>query len=108
MGYTNTEIAERIKPIAEKYEIPEVYLFGSYARERTSDHSDIDVLIKRNGSKIYSAFDLGGLLNELKEALGQDVDLVTIEALDVNSTRSGKRHFSQNLNNEKVLIYARP
>ena len=107
MVYTKSEIARRIKPIVEKYDIPEVYLFGSFAREKPGEASDIDIAIKRSGSKIQSAFDLGGLLVDLQEALGSDVDLVAPEALDADSTRRGKRSFSRKLDSEKVLVYAR-
>ncbi len=107
VAYSQQEIANRIKPIAERYEISEVYLFGSHARREVSETSDIDILIKRSGSKIHSAFDLGGVLLELQEALGQPVDLVTLESLNIDSSRRGQRYFSQNLNAEKVLIYAK-
>jgi len=105
MQLTKSEIASRIKPIAERYGIPEVYLFGSFARGDTSEISDIDILIKRSGSEIHSAFDLGSLFNDLKSALGQEIDLVTVESLDFNTNRRGRRGFAEALNNERVLIY---
>ena len=105
MQYTKSEIANRIKPIAERYAIPEVYLFGSHARGDASETSDIDILIKRSGSAIHSAFDMGGLFNDLRNALGQEVDLVTVESLDSNSIRRGRRGFAEALNSERILIY---
>ena len=105
MQFTRTEIAERIKPIAEQYAIPEVYLFGSYARGEENETSDIDILIKRSGSTIRSAFDIGGLFNDLCNAFEQEVDLVTIESLDPSSNRRGRRGFAETLNSERVLIY---
>lgn len=107
VNYSLKDIAQRVQPVAERYSISEIYLFGSHARGVASETSDIDVLIKRSGSTISSAFDLGGVLLDLQEALGKKVDLVTLESLDTNSTRRGKRHFSQALNDEKVLIYAK-
>ena len=105
MQFTKSEIAKRIKPIAEQYAIPEVYLFGSYARGDAVETSDIDILIKRTGSAIHSAFDMGGLFNDLRDALGQDVDLVTIESLNLSTNRRGRRGFAEALNSERVLIY---
>jgi len=105
MQYTKSDIASKIKPIAERYAIPEVYLFGSYARGEANGSSDIDILIKRSGSAIRSAFDLGGLFNDLRDALGQEIDLVTLESLDANSKRRGRRGFAEALNSERVLIY---
>ncbi|MDR3294725.1 MAG: nucleotidyltransferase domain-containing protein [Clostridiales Family XIII bacterium] len=34
-------------PIAIKYQLPTVYLFGSYARGEATDDSDVDILIDR-------------------------------------------------------------
>ena len=105
MQYTAEEIAERIRPVVERYEIPEVYLFGSYARDDTCSDSDIDLLIRRRGSVIQTAFDLGELFNDLKAALEQEIDLVTLESLEFDADRRGKKRFSENLYGEKVLIY---
>ena len=107
MRFTTSEIATKIKPIAEQYAIPEVYLFGSRARGDALEASDIDILIKRSGSSINSAFDLGGLFNDLRNVLGQEVDLVTLESLDATSSRRGRRGFAETVNNERVLIYDR-
>jgi predicted nucleotidyltransferase len=105
MQYTTTEIAERIRPIVERYEIPEVYLFGSYARGDMNSDSDIDILIKRRGSIIFSAFDLGALFNDLKAALGQEIDLVTLESFEFDTDSRGMKCFSESLSNDRVLIY---
>lgn len=42
MVMTMNEIKERVKPIAERYEIPVIYVFGSYARDEAKESSDID------------------------------------------------------------------
>ncbi|MDR1014194.1 MAG: nucleotidyltransferase domain-containing protein [Coriobacteriales bacterium] len=47
MRYTYPEIRSRIAPVAEKYGIPAVYLFGSYARDEANDDSDIDIIYER-------------------------------------------------------------
>jgi predicted nucleotidyltransferase len=107
MRYSPTEIARMIRPIAESYGIPEVYLFGSYARGDATSGSDVDILIRRSGSSVRSAFDIGELFNDLKDTFGQNVDLVTLESLDANSPRRSMRRFAQRLDSEKVLIYER-
>ena len=38
------EIIRIVKPLAEKYHIKEVYIFGSYARGEADHNSDVDVL----------------------------------------------------------------
>ena len=43
--YTVDEITAAVKPIAEKYGIDKVWLFGSYARGEATEKSDVDLLI---------------------------------------------------------------
>ena len=45
--YTVKEIKNIITPIAQKYHIAQVYLFGSYARGDYNDQSDIDLRIDK-------------------------------------------------------------
>ena len=45
MIYTIEEIRRRITPVAVRYRLKAVYLFGSYARGEATDESDIDLLI---------------------------------------------------------------
>ena len=42
MVYTIDEIRQIITPIAKKYGLPAVYLFGSYARGTANEDSDVD------------------------------------------------------------------
>ena len=56
-----------------------VRVFGSVARGTATEVSDIDVLVDLEPGR--SLFDLGGLLIDLKELLGYDVDVVTEEGL---------------------------
>lgn len=50
-------------------------VFGSAARGDDRPDSDIDILV--DALEGATLFDLGGLMEELKELLGVDVDLVT-------------------------------
>ena len=43
--FTIEEIVSLVKPIAEKYGIKEIYLFGSYARGEADEDSDLDFLV---------------------------------------------------------------
>jgi predicted nucleotidyltransferase len=70
----HNELKKRIAPVAEKYRLNAVYLFGSYARNEATDDSDVDVLVDRTDSKVKSAFDMGGLYNDLCESICKEVD----------------------------------
>jgi predicted nucleotidyltransferase len=103
--YTIEQIKERIVPIAVKYQLPAVYLFGSYARGEATDDSDVDILVDRTGS-VLRGIAFGGLYNELCDAFGK-VDMVTTDTLEQESTKARKPWFIANLNSEKLTIYER-
>jgi predicted nucleotidyltransferase len=56
-----------------------VRVFGSVARGEADDASDIDLLVDMQAGR--SLFDLGGLLVDLRELLGRDIDVVTVRGL---------------------------
>jgi predicted nucleotidyltransferase len=103
MVYTIEEIKERIRPVAEKYNLPAVYLFGSYARGEADEKSDIDIMIDRTGAKVKTLWDLGGVFGDLEDCFQKEIDLITTFGLnDSNDTR-----FKNNVEHEKVRVYAR-
>ena len=69
-------IKERLKPVIEKHGIKDVYLFGSYARGEATSKSDIDLYCDRGDVK--SLYDHVDILEEFKNALGKEVDLIFI------------------------------
>ena len=71
---TIKQIKERILPILKKFNINEVYLFGSYARGEANSSSDVDIYCESGNVKTF--VDQGYLEDELVEALGKEVDLV--------------------------------
>ena len=42
---TSEDINRFVRPIAEKYHVKEIYLFGSYARGEADENSDLDFLV---------------------------------------------------------------
>ena len=59
--YTLEQLKELIAPIAEKYQLSAVYLFGSYARGTAKETSDVDLLVDTTGTSLTSLFALGAL-----------------------------------------------
>ena len=94
MIYTIEEIRRIITPIAKKYRLPAVYLFGSYARGEMTEASDIDLRIDKGEIR---GFQLAGLLLDLEDSLGVPVDLVPTTSLD--------QHFLNSIQDEEVLLY---
>lgn len=70
---------EEILQTAAKHGAFNVRVFGSVARGRADEQSDLDLLVDMETGR--SLFDLGGLLVELEELLGCNVDVVTEQGL---------------------------
>lgn len=103
--YTVDEIRQRVAPVAKKYGLRAVYLFGSYARNEATESSDVDILIDRTGSTIKGMFDMGGLYQDLCAGIGKDVDLVTLQTLEQRSTQERTPWFVENVRAEMMKIY---
>ncbi len=102
--YTVEEIKRRVLPIARKYELSAVYLFGSYARGEATSDSDIDLLVDLRGSTVRG-LDIGALYNDLRDALEKELDLVTVASLEYPTQRRGQLHFRETVKRERVMIY---
>lgn len=102
--YTIEEIRKKIKPIAEKYGIEKVWLFGSYARGEATEDSDVDLLIK--GFRSKAPFAYGGLFVDAEEVFGE-VDIVSVEALNQRGKNASDltKRFKVELKREAVCIY---
>jgi uncharacterized protein len=70
---------EDILSIAEKYGAYNVRVFGSIARREADAESDVDFLVDMEPGR--TLFDIGGLLMDLQELLGCNVDVVTEDSL---------------------------
>ncbi len=73
------EKREEILQIAARHGARNVRVFGSVARGEADERSDIDFLVEMERGR--SLFDLGGLLVDLQDLLGQEVDVITIGGL---------------------------
>ena len=61
--------------LAAKYGASDIRIFGSVARGTADTDSDIDFLVDLEPG--WSLFDLGGLLTDLQQLLGRNVDVIT-------------------------------
>ena len=97
----NTEAMN--KKIAEYFKTKPVlkaWLFGSFARGEETPKSDVDILFVPDYSgKPFTLFTHGGMLMELQELLGRNVDLVVDGTL--------RPYAAESANRDKKLIYER-
>ena len=68
-------LASSIIPIATKYGVSRVKLFGSRARGDNKPHSDYDFLISRG--RMRSLLQYSAFVAELESVLGTHVDVIT-------------------------------
>jgi len=94
--YSIAEIQRIVSPIAAKYGVDGMTLFGSYARGDNTPQSDIDLRIDRGSVRgLQMAF----LLTDLEDALGTEVDLLSTSTLDTS--------FLASIQKEEKLLYER-
>lgn len=105
LPYTIEEITRRVTPVAKKYKLAAVYLFGSYARGEATAESDVDLLIDLTGS-VICGLNFVNLFQDLEDALGVSIDVVTVDSLQVPTTRRGQLHFREAVQRERRMIYA--
>ena len=70
---------EAIRAIVAAHRASNPRVFGSVARGEDTEESDLDILVDPAGR--MTLFDLGGILNDLTELLGVEVDVLTPGAL---------------------------
>ena len=71
---------DEIIKVAAQHGARNVRLFGSVVRGEADERSDVDFLVDMESGR--SLLDLGGLLMDLKDVLGRDVDVVTEKGLN--------------------------
>ena len=94
--FTMEQIAAAVKPLADKYRVKEIYLFGSYARGEADENSDLDFLVF--GGEMFRRTMIFALAEELREVLKKNVDV--FEIAEVNPDNN----FYQTVMKEKVLV----
>ena len=70
---------DQILSIATRHGADNVRVFGSVVRGEDDEKSDIDFLVEMEPDR--SLLDLGGLLMDLQELLGREVDVATEKSL---------------------------
>jgi len=97
--YSLEEIQVIVAPIAVKYDVDRVFLFGSYARGDANGDSDIDFVIDKGRLR---GLQLAGMLGDLQEIFGKGVDLLTMPGI---SEVVGGFSFKQRIERDMVVVY---
>lgn len=106
MIYTIEQIESIVAPIAEKYSLKAVYLFGSYARGTANENSDIDLLIDTTDTGLDTFFKLGAVYTDFADAFDKTVDVVTVSSLEQPAQRPSDVLFRNAVMSERRNLYA--
>lgn len=97
MKFSIDELKDIVRPIAKKYGVKKIYLFGSVARGDYDEESDYDLCVERGNIDClltYSSF-----CYDLRNAIGTDVDIVTTKGAE------RKPEFLKAIMAEGVVLY---
>ncbi|MCL2891096.1 MAG: nucleotidyltransferase domain-containing protein [Methanomassiliicoccaceae archaeon] len=89
------ELRSIVAPLAEKYGVDKVYLFGSVARGDHNENSDYDFCIELGKIRSISVF--SEFFQDLRDAVKCDIDLV--------DTKSVGSEFLSKIMTEGVIVY---
>ncbi|MBR5518788.1 MAG: nucleotidyltransferase domain-containing protein [Clostridia bacterium] len=94
--YTIENIKDVVAPIANKYNVESIYLFGSYARGEADESSDLDFLVF--GGESFKLTNIFALAEELRTAFQKQVDVFEISEINDDSD------FYLNIMNERLYV----
>lgn len=95
MCFTMQEIIQKSVPLAQKYGVKRLGLFGSYARGEAKDESDLDFLI--NEGNMRGLIQYMSFVNDLEDAFGCHVDVVMDGIRD--------QEFLNTIKKDEVVLY---
>ena len=89
------KMKEKIKPVAKKYNLAYVWIFGSYAKKKQKKDSDVDIIVRTED--VLGGFKIVEVKFALEEALEKQVDIIT--------TGSIRGSLLEDEDLEEVLVY---
>lgn len=94
-----------IGKIAQKYDLSEVYVYGSAARGEADADSDIDLLYRSAAGSRLNMMRRESLQRELEDAFRREVSLTSLDSLQHNAQRSrASRRFYQHIQPDMIRV----
>ena len=81
--YSVEEVAQTVLPLLKKYHAERAVLFGSYARQEATTHSDIDLVVI--GGPGFDPTDVFCIADELHSITGKNVDIYEISEINAGT-----------------------
>lgn len=95
-----TILKQELPRLKEQYGVERIVLYGSYAKGKQKNKSDIDVLVDLKETPGFEFFSLN---DRLEEILGRKVDLATFDHYKSSFHNPRYKHIAEDI--EKSLIY---
>lgn len=97
--YSIDEIRNILNQVLSNFAVEKAILFGSYAKNKQTENSDIDLIIDSKGKLLIINF--YGLLEELVEKFNKKIDLIEISEIKKESD------IDKIIKKEGIVIYER-
>ncbi len=93
---TLSQITAQVKPVASKYNVQAIYLFGSYARGDATAQSDLDFLVI--GGDSFKLTQIFSLAEDLRAVFGENVDV-----FEINEVNTGSDFYREIMRERKLV-----
>jgi len=93
-------IKKEMPYLCERFGVERIALFGSFARDKANEDSDIDIVVSLSKPLGFAFVQLG---DYLEEKLGRKVDLVTATTLEIGIADPRKARIARDI--QESLIY---
>lgn len=81
--YSINDIKKMLSEILNNTDVEKAVLFGSYAKNTSTETSDIDILIDSNGK--IKGLKFFAIIDMIREKFNKDVDVIEKSEIDKNS-----------------------
>ena len=103
--YTQEELIEVLRDCGKRFNIPTLYLFGSYARGEATSESDVDVIY--DGRNMHGLFESSGARLYLCDRLGKDVDWLPLDGFMAEIDEPHRTSFVNAVMRDRVIVDVR-
>ena len=106
--YDIQDIKDKVTPLAIKYNLQQIWLFGSYARGTAKPNSDIDLLIDdREIVNVATGLGFFGMCMNFEAVFDKKVDIISGCNLESQLHKRINERFIVQVMKERIKIYGR-
>ena len=100
--YTKSELIAVLRDFSREFQIPAVYLFGSYARDEATPESDVDIVI--DSRNIHGLLKFERARQYLSSRLGKLIDMISMQAIEDEKDFPYRKSFMLSYLKDRVKI----